>query len=106
MLWRELLHAIEARIYAEDPAKDFAARPGEVKTLRWPTLAPGSLRIESAIAPGSKVHRRDQILQPLFSTPPHNVGRMINQVLVQDRVHVLFGQPGKDDAQLAAADLQ
>ena len=48
-------HAIEARICAEDAAKGFLPKPGEVKTLRWPTLAPGSLRIESAIAVGSKV---------------------------------------------------
>ena len=48
-------HALEARIYAEDPQKGFIPKPGEVKTLRWPALAPGSLRIESGIAPGSKV---------------------------------------------------
>jgi acetyl/propionyl-CoA carboxylase alpha subunit len=48
-------HAIEARICAEDATKGFLPKPGEVKTLRWPTLAPGSLRIESAIAVGSKV---------------------------------------------------
>jgi acetyl/propionyl-CoA carboxylase alpha subunit len=48
-------HAIEARICAEDATRGFIPKPGEVKTLRWPTLAPGSLRIESAIAVGSKV---------------------------------------------------
>jgi acetyl/propionyl-CoA carboxylase alpha subunit len=48
-------HAMEARVYAEDSLKGFIPKPGEVKTLRWPPLAPGSLRIESGIAPGSKV---------------------------------------------------
>jgi 3-methylcrotonyl-CoA carboxylase alpha subunit len=48
-------HAIEARIYAEDADKGFIPKPGEVKTLRWPALAPGSLRIESGIAVGSTV---------------------------------------------------
>ena len=48
-------HSMEARIYAEDSLKGFIPKPGEVKTLRWPPLAPGSLRIETGIAPGSKV---------------------------------------------------
>lgn len=48
-------HAIEARIYAEEPDKGFLPRPGEVRTLRWPPLPAGSLRIETGIAPGSKV---------------------------------------------------
>jgi acetyl-CoA carboxylase biotin carboxylase subunit/3-methylcrotonyl-CoA carboxylase alpha subunit len=48
-------HAIEARVYAEDPARNFLPRPGKVDQLRWPSVAPGRLRIETALAPGSEV---------------------------------------------------
>jgi acetyl-CoA carboxylase biotin carboxylase subunit/3-methylcrotonyl-CoA carboxylase alpha subunit len=52
-------HAIEARIYAEDPAKGFIPKPGDVNELVW-AGGPGEpltdrLRIESAVAAGSKV---------------------------------------------------
>jgi 3-methylcrotonyl-CoA carboxylase alpha subunit len=48
-------HAIEARVYAEDPLRNFMPRPGKVEQLRWPSVAPGRLRIETALAPGSEV---------------------------------------------------
>ncbi len=48
-------HAMEARICAEDAKKSFMPRPGDVETVRWPTVAPGTLRIDTAIAPGSKI---------------------------------------------------
>lgn len=48
-------HSIEARIYAENPAKGFLPSPGEAKEIRWPTVAPGKLRVESGIAAGAKV---------------------------------------------------
>jgi acetyl-CoA carboxylase biotin carboxylase subunit len=46
-------HAIEARIIAEDPARDFAPSPGQI--TRW-TLPQGSgVRVDSAIVEGSLV---------------------------------------------------
>jgi geranyl-CoA carboxylase alpha subunit len=46
-------HAIEARLYAEDPAADFLPQTGPV--LRWrPAVAPG-LRIDAGIAEGGEV---------------------------------------------------
>ncbi len=48
-------HAIEARVYAENPAKQFLPAPGSVDELRWPTLPAGKLRIECGVAPGLKV---------------------------------------------------
>jgi acetyl-CoA carboxylase biotin carboxylase subunit/3-methylcrotonyl-CoA carboxylase alpha subunit len=52
-------HAIEARVYAEDPSKGFIPKPGSVDELVWAGGAGEAqtpdLRIESAVAVGSKV---------------------------------------------------
>lgn len=48
-------HAMEARICAEDPKKNFFPQPGDVETLRWPSVTAGALRVDTAIAAGSKV---------------------------------------------------
>ena len=47
-------HSIEARIYAEDPAKKFAPQPGHLKTLVWPTIE-GDLRVETGFVEGQDV---------------------------------------------------
>ncbi len=47
-------HSIEARVYAEDPAKKFAPQPGHLKTLRWPAGA-DDLRIETGVTEGLDV---------------------------------------------------
>jgi acetyl-CoA/propionyl-CoA carboxylase biotin carboxyl carrier protein len=46
-------HAIEARVYAEDPARGFLPQSGTVLGLREPT-GPG-VRVDSSLAPGSVV---------------------------------------------------
>ena len=46
-------HAIEVRLYAEDPAQGFLRAPGRVDRLRWPTGA--GIRIESGIEEGQTV---------------------------------------------------
>ena len=49
-------HSIEARLYAEDPAKMFIPKPGPVDTLNWPnSVSVGKLRIDSGIEAGGKV---------------------------------------------------
>ncbi len=52
-------HAIEARVYAEDPAKGFLPKPGDVDTLVWAGGAgeaqTAALRVESGVRAGSKV---------------------------------------------------
>ena len=44
-------HAIEARIYAEDPARDFAPSTGELRTFR----IPASTRVDTGFAAGDAV---------------------------------------------------
>lgn len=46
-------HAIECRIYAEDPAKGFIPKPGNVDELHWP--AGDGIRIDAGVAAGGKV---------------------------------------------------
>ena len=55
-------HAIEARIYAEDPSKGFIPKPGAIDELVWAAASGGggevqssALRIESGVRAGSKV---------------------------------------------------
>ncbi len=47
-------HAVEVRLYAEDPAKQFAPQPGSVSRLSWPADLPG-VRIDAGITQGSEV---------------------------------------------------
>ncbi|MCC6611785.1 MAG: carbamoyl-phosphate synthase subunit L [Burkholderiales bacterium] len=44
-------HAIECRVYAEDPSKDFRPTPGRVRRVIWPPR----VRIESALCGGDDV---------------------------------------------------
>jgi acetyl/propionyl-CoA carboxylase alpha subunit len=85
-------HAIEARIYAEDPGKGFLPRPGEIKSLRWPTLAPGSLRIESGVVAGSQV---SQYYDPMiakvitFGATRHQAILTLDRVLAETEIEPL-----------------
>lgn len=44
-------HAVECRLYAEDPAAAFRPAPGTVAALRWPA----GIRVESAVRAGGSV---------------------------------------------------
>lgn len=44
-------HAVECRIYAEDPTRDFMPAPGSVGAVRWPE----GVRVEAGTAPGGSV---------------------------------------------------
>ncbi len=52
-------HSIEARVYAEDPAKGFIPKPGAIDELVWAggagEVQTNALRIESGVSAGNKV---------------------------------------------------
>ena len=52
-------HAIEARVYAEDPSKGFIPKPGAIDELVWVggagEVQSRALRIESGVRAGNKV---------------------------------------------------
>jgi 3-methylcrotonyl-CoA carboxylase alpha subunit len=48
-------HAIEARIYAEDPARDFLPSTGRLSHLREPEAVPGALRIDTGVRQGDAI---------------------------------------------------
>ncbi|MCX7355754.1 MAG: hypothetical protein NTY59_13165 [Alphaproteobacteria bacterium] len=47
-------HAIEARVYAEDPARGFLPSTGTLRHLRFPAESP-DLRVETGVRPGDAV---------------------------------------------------
>ncbi|HEX2222312.1 MAG TPA: biotin/lipoyl-containing protein, partial [Candidatus Limnocylindria bacterium] len=60
-------HAVEARLYAEDPDAGFLPAAGRVVALRWPE-ADASLRIDTALRPGDVVDDRfDPMLAKLIA---------------------------------------
>jgi 3-methylcrotonyl-CoA carboxylase alpha subunit len=63
-------HAIEVRIYAEDPSQGFMPTPGRVEKLHWPTGA--GLRVESGIEQGQSVGTQfDSMLGKLIVYAAH-----------------------------------
>jgi acetyl-CoA carboxylase biotin carboxylase subunit/3-methylcrotonyl-CoA carboxylase alpha subunit len=46
-------HAIEARVYAEDPGRGFLPQPGRIEELSWPSGE--GIRVDSGVAAGLEV---------------------------------------------------
>lgn len=46
-------HAIEARVYAEDPSRGFLPQPGRIQELTWPTG--DGIRVDSGVTEGFEV---------------------------------------------------
>jgi acetyl/propionyl-CoA carboxylase alpha subunit len=71
-------HAIEVRLYAEDPSQGFMPTPGKVERLKWPT-GPG-IRVDSGIEEGQTVGTSfDSMLAKLIvyaANRDHAVSRM------------------------------
>jgi acetyl-CoA/propionyl-CoA carboxylase biotin carboxyl carrier protein len=71
-------HAIEVRLYAEDPAQGFIPTPGKITRIKWPT-GPG-IRVDSGIEEGQTIGTQfDSMLAKLIVFAPnrdHAIARM------------------------------
>jgi acetyl/propionyl-CoA carboxylase alpha subunit len=62
-------HAIELRLYAEDPARNYAPTTGRIARLRWPDIE--ALRIDSGIIEGQRISAAfDPMLAKLITYGP------------------------------------
>ena len=52
------IHAIEVRLYAEDPEAGFLPATGRIEAVDWPTERDGLVRVDTAVAPGTEVDAR------------------------------------------------
>jgi acetyl/propionyl-CoA carboxylase alpha subunit len=87
-------HAIEVRLYAEDPESGFLPSTGRIEGLRWPRQrsaaeAGGPVRVDSGIEAGSVVDTRfDPMLAKLIAGGPTrpaalaNLATALNETLV------------------------
>lgn len=95
-------HAIEVRVYAEDPAQDFIPTPGRIDVVRWPTGA--GIRVDSGIEEGQSVGTQfDSMLAKLIVHAPnrdHAVARM--RFALEETVLMGSGGFGTNQAYLHA----
>ncbi|MGI4896265.1 MAG: biotin carboxylase N-terminal domain-containing protein [Janthinobacterium lividum] len=66
-------HAIEARVYAEDPAAGFLPQAGTARRVRWPTPSTGSsaVRVDAALESGAEVSTAyDPMLGKVIASGP------------------------------------
>ena len=62
-------HAIEARLYAEDPARDYLPSPGTLRTVRWHT--PPGVRVDTGVRSGDEVSPHyDPMLAKVIAAAP------------------------------------
>ncbi|MGD8861231.1 MAG: biotin carboxylase N-terminal domain-containing protein [Myxococcales bacterium] len=78
-------HAIEARLVAEDPKRDFESSPGTIEALRWPTVAPGALRVETAATPGASISADRPLVASMTTYAPtrHQALLTLDRVLAE-----------------------
>jgi len=83
-------HAVEARLYAEDPTEGYLPRTGTLNRLRIPEL-PG-LRLDSAVRDGSEVgHHYDPMLAKVIAWAPSRAEALakLSAALAGARIHGL-----------------
>jgi acetyl/propionyl-CoA carboxylase alpha subunit len=95
-------HAIEARVYAEDPSKKFAPQPGHLKTLAWPSVQ-GDLRVETGFVEGQDVTPYyDPMLAKLVAFGPTREDAIsrLDRALAETRIE-LIGPVGPSQTNVA-----
>jgi acetyl-CoA carboxylase biotin carboxylase subunit/3-methylcrotonyl-CoA carboxylase alpha subunit len=95
-------HAIEARIYAEDPARSFVPQPGRLEELIWPP-SDDELRIETGVRRGDEVTPHyDPLLAKIVAHAPDRGGAIarLDAALATTRIE-LVGPKGPAQTNLA-----
>jgi len=83
-------HAVEVRLYAEDPAADYAPQTGVLREFTFPTG--GGLRVDSAVETGSEVgiHYDAMIAKVIAHGPDRTTAlRTLEGALRRARIHGL-----------------
>ena len=81
-------HAVEARLYAEDPTNDYLPRTGTLRTISIPELA--GVRVDSGVRDGSVVsHHYDPMLAKVIAWAPTRAEALgtLSAALAGARIH-------------------
>ncbi len=90
-------HAIEARIYAESPARGFIPQPGRVETLQFPQSE--CIRVDCGISVGSQMSPHyDPLIAKVIAWSPHRSAatRALHNALSETQI-VVMGKRGRRD---------
>ena len=86
-------HAIEARVYAENPAKGFLPATGTLKRLRTPAPEEGVVRVETGVVEGDAVSMfYDPMIAKLLAWAP-NRREALRKMAVALREYQIAGLP-------------
>ncbi len=78
-------HAVEVRLYAEDPARGFLPTGGRILALEWPAATdaaqrssvPGAVRVDAGVAAGSEVGSAyDPMLAKIIASGPDRLSAL------------------------------
>ncbi len=95
-------HAIEVRLYAEDPSQGFMPTPGRIEKLKWPT-GPG-IRVDSGIEEGQNVGTSfDSMLAKLIVWAPNRDHALKRMAYALDET-VILGMGSNQNYLRALAD--
>lgn len=83
-------HAVEARLYAESPANQFAPSTGRLETLSLPPPTSGRLRVDAGVGAGDAVTSfYDPMIAKLVASGPNRATALMRLGEALDRVTVL-----------------